>query len=66
VQKILFNIGSSETIVYSLKPFTGKVSGYVAEIQYHQGFCAIKTIGRSVSKKLILMKSLPDKASAIF
>jgi len=48
VQKILFNIGSPRTIVYSFKPFTGKLFGYVAEIQYHQGFCAIKTIDRSV------------------
>jgi hypothetical protein len=66
VQKILFNTGSPKTIVYSFKPFTGKLSGYVAETQCCQGFCEIKTTGRSVSKKMILLKSLPDKASVIF
>jgi hypothetical protein len=38
----------------------------VAETQHRQGVCAIKTIDRSVWKKLILLESLPDKASAIF
>jgi len=55
VQKILFNIDSPKTIVYSFKPFTGKLFGYIAEIQYRQGFCAIKTTGRSLSKKMILL-----------
>jgi hypothetical protein len=47
-------------------PLLASFSGYIAETQYRQGFCAIKTIGCSVSKKLILLESLPDKASAIF
>jgi len=33
-------------------PLQASFSGYVAETQYSQGFCAIKTIGRSVSKKI--------------
>jgi len=55
VQKILFNLGSPKTIVYSFKPFTGKLFRYVAETQHGQGFCAIKTIDRSDPGKLILL-----------
>jgi len=47
-------------------PLLASFSGYVAETQCCQGFCEIKTTGRSFLKKLILLKSLPDKASVIF
>jgi len=55
VQKNLFNMRSPKTIVYSFKPFTGKLFRYVAEIQHGQAFCAIKTIDRSDPGKLILL-----------
>jgi hypothetical protein len=47
-------------------PLLASFSGYVAETQCCQGFCEIKTTGRSVSEKMNLLKSLPDKASVIF
>jgi hypothetical protein len=36
----------------SSNPLLASFSGYVAEIQHCQDFCAIKTIDRSVSEKI--------------
>jgi hypothetical protein len=39
----------------SSNPLLVSFPGYVAETQYCQGFCAIKTIDQLVPKKMILM-----------
>ena len=50
VQKILFNTDSPKQLYIPSNPLLASFSGYVAETQCCQGFCEIKTTGRSVSK----------------
>jgi len=66
VQKIYLILILQKELYILSNPLLASFSGYVAETQCCQGFCEIKTTGRSVSKKLILLKSLPDKASVNF
>ena len=66
VQKFYLILILQKQLYISSNPLLVSFSGYVAETQHGQGFCAIKTINQMVPKKMILMESLPDKASAMF
>jgi hypothetical protein len=66
VQKIYLILILQKQLYIPSNPLLASFSGYVAEIQCCQGFCEIKTTSHPVSKKMIMLKSLPDKASVIF